>query len=87
MPGRQRPGRVECREPMEGRADGARERALFEGQVEELAEEVDDVAHLAVVEDAAHLGAHLRLEDLAVHAFDDPEAGAEEAREDAERGG
>ena len=58
------------------------QRRVEELELEELAEEVADVADLAILEDGRDLRADLRLRGLAVHALDDAEARAEHARED-----
>jgi hypothetical protein len=60
------------------------ERALREGQVEQLAKEIDHVAHLAVLEHLRHLLAHLLLGGRGVHPLDEAEARAEQAREEVE---
>ena len=58
------------------------QRRIEELELEELTEEVADVTDLAVLEHARDLRADLRLRGLAVHALDDAEASAEDARED-----
>ena len=66
--------------------DGLDERRIEEVELEELPEEVDDVADLAVLEDLGGLRADLRLRRLRVHSFDDAEPRAKDAPEDAVRG-
>ncbi len=61
------------------------ERRVEELEVEQLPEEVDDVADLAILEDRGGLRAHLRLRRLGVEPFDDAEARAKDATEDAVR--
>ena len=61
--------------------DGVDQRRVLEVEVEQLPEEVGDVADLAILEHGRELGAHLRLRGLGVHALDDPEARAQHPRE------
>jgi hypothetical protein len=65
--------------------DGSRERALLEGDVEQLAEEIDHVADLAIAHDLRDLVTHGRAHVLGVHPLDEPEAHAQQAGEDAIR--
>ena len=70
---------------------GSPSTALMSGEswkleLEELPEEVGDVADLAVLEHGGELRAHLGLGGLGVHAFDDAEPGPQDAREDLVRG-
>ena len=62
------------------------QRRVEELQIEELPEEIDDVADFAILEHRRGLRAHLRLRGFGVHALDDAEARAEDAPEDAVRG-
>ena len=66
--------------------DRAGERALVAAEAEELAEKIDDVADLAIVEDLGDLSADLDLRRVDVHPLDEPESAAEQPREQAERG-
>jgi hypothetical protein len=61
--------------------DGLDERRVLEPEVEQLAEEIRDVPHLAVVVHGSDLVAQPRLGRLGVHSVDQPEARPEEARE------
>ncbi len=59
------------------------ERAFEERQVHQLPEEVADVAYLAVIEHLGDLCADLGLRRFGIHAFHQPKARSEQAREDA----
>ena len=66
-------------------AHGLDERRVHELELEQLAEEEADVADLAILEHGRDLRADLGLRRLGIHALDDAEARAENAREDVVR--
>ena len=65
--------------------DGLDERRVLEAELEQLPQEVGDVADLAVLEHGRELRPHLGLGGLGIHAFDRAEPGPEHAREDLVR--
>jgi hypothetical protein len=67
-------------------AHGAREGALLARNPQEMAEEVDDIADLAVSHHLRDLSAYLALGVLDRHPFDQTEARAEDLPEQAIRG-
>ncbi len=66
--------------------DRADERRALEVEIQQLPEEIRDVADLAIVEDVRQLRSYLRLGGADVGPLDDAEAGAKDTGEDLVRG-